>query len=70
MTCTCTHKGPIVHYKAYTDMLWQWEQYQVPTTKLLPSFGAISPIVDLHGQQRHSGKAGQSTLASEGSEDA
>ena len=21
MTCTCTHKGPILHYKAWTDML-------------------------------------------------
>ena len=51
-TCTCTHKGPIFHYKAWTDVHWQWEPYQVPTANLGPSFGAISPVVDLHGRQK------------------
>ena len=37
-------------------------------SKLEPSFGAISPVMDLHGRQKHSGKADQSTLASGGSE--
>ena len=41
-----------------------------PTAKLEPSFGPISPVVDLHGQQRYFGKADQLTLASGGSEDA
>ena len=40
-----------------------------PTAKLEPSFGPISPVVGLHGQQRYFGKADQSTLASGGSED-
>ena len=35
-----------------------------------PLHGAISPVVDLHGRQKHSGKADQSTLASGGSEHA
>ena len=43
---------------------------QVPTANLEPSFGAISPVVDLHGQQKHSGKADQSTLANGGSKHA
>ena len=30
-----------------------------PTTNLEPSFGAISPVVDLHGRKKHSGKADQ-----------
>ena len=41
-----------------------------PTAKMEPSFGAISPVKDLHGRQRHSGKADQSTLANGGSEHA
>ena len=52
MTSTCTHKGPIFHYKAYTDVCGQWEQYQVPTAKFEPSIGTISPVVDLHGQKK------------------
>ena len=28
------------------------EPYQVPTANLEPSFGAILPVVDLHGQQK------------------
>ena len=48
----CTHKGPIFHYKAYTDVHWQWEPYMVPTAKLEPSIGTISPVMDLHGQQK------------------
>ena len=31
---TCTHNGPVFHYKAYMDVYWQWEQYQVATAKL------------------------------------
>ena len=41
-----------------------------PTAKLEPSIGAISPVVDLHDQKKHSGKADHSTLPSGGSEHA
>ena len=42
-----------------------------PQPNLLePSFGVISPVMDLYGWQKHSGKADQSTLASGGSEHA
>ena len=37
---------------------------------MAPSFGAILSVVDLHGQQKHSGKADQLTLASGGREHA
>ena len=30
----------------------QWEPYQIPTAKLEPSIGAISPFVDLHGWKK------------------
>ena len=40
------------------------------TAKLELSFGAISSVVDLHGQQQALWKADQSTLASGGSEHA
>ena len=46
MMSTCTHKGPIFHYKALTDVCRQWEPYQVSNDKLFPYFGAISPCVD------------------------
>ena len=36
--------------------------------KLEPSIAAISPVIDLHGQKKHSGEADQLTLASGGSE--
>ena len=49
-------------------MRWQWEQYDQVTTA--PSIDTISPIVDLHGQKKHSGEANQLTLASGGSEHA
>ena len=52
MMCTCAHKGPAFHYKAHTDVHWQWEPYQVPTAKLEHSFGVISLVVDLHGRQK------------------
>ena len=39
-----------------------------PTAKLQPFFGAISPVMDLHGWQKHSEEADQLTLASGGSE--
>ena len=51
-------------------MLWKWEQYQVPIAKLEPSIDAISPVMDLHGQKKHSGEADQLILASGGSEHA
>ena len=51
-------------------MHWQWERYQVPTAKLEPFIGAISPAVDLHGQTKHSGEADQLILASGGNEHA
>ena len=47
-----THNGPTIHYKAWTDMCWQWEQYQVPTTNVKPSICTISPVANLHGQQK------------------
>ena len=28
------------------------EQYQVPTAKLQPPIGTISPVADLHGRQK------------------
>ena len=43
------------------------EWYQVSTNKLEPSIDAISPVVELHGQKKHSGEADQLTLASGGS---
>ena len=43
------------------------EPYQVPTAKLESSVGTISSVMNLHGQQKHSGKADWSTLASGGS---
>ena len=27
MTSICIHKGPMFHYKAYTNVHWQWEPY-------------------------------------------
>ena len=70
MTRTCTDKGPIFHYKAYID-------------RRALTVGAISgPHSQLgallwchftsrrHGEQKHSGKADQSILASGGSEHA
>ena len=52
MMSTCTHKGPIFHLKAQRDMCCLWEQYQVPTAKLEPSIGTISPVVHLHGRKK------------------
>ena len=49
---TCSHKGPIFHYKTKTDVHWQWEPYRIPTAKLEASFGAILPVVDLNGLQK------------------
>ena len=40
------------------------------TAKIEPSIGAISPVEDLHGRKKHSGKTDQSTLANRGSEHA
>ena len=39
-----------------------------PTAKLETIFGIISPVLYLHSQQKHSGKAHQSTISSGGSE--
>ena len=47
----------------------QWEQYHVPTVKLEPSIGIISPVMNVV-DKGHSGKADQWTLASGGSEHA
>ena len=41
-----------------------------PTANLEPSFGAISPVVDLHDRQKAFREADQLTLASRGSEHA
>ena len=40
-------------------MCWKWEPYQVSIAKLEPSIGIISPVLDLYGWQKHSGKADQ-----------
>ena len=48
----------------------QWEQYQVPTAKLEPAIGAISPAMDLHFRIKHSGETYQLKLASGGSKHA
>ena len=70
MTRTCTHKGPIFHYKAYIDRrALTVGAISGPTANLEPSFGAISPVVDMVSK-KHSGKADQSILASGGSEHA
>ena len=45
-----------------------WHSYLVPNTKVEPSIGAISQVVDLHGRQKALWRADQSTLASRGSE--
>ena len=42
----------------------------IPTAKLEPSIGAISLVLDLQGQQKHTGKADRLTLASADSEHA
>ena len=62
MRSTCTHKQPIFHYKTQTDVCGQWEAYQVSTAKFEPSIGAISPVVDLHGQKKQYGEVDQLTL--------
>ena len=51
-------------------MCWQWDPYQVPSAKLEPSIGTISPVMCLHGWEKHSREADQLTLASGGSEHA
>ena len=51
-------------------VLTEWERYQVPTAKLEPSIGSISPAVDLHGSKKYSGETDQLTLASGGNEHA
>ena len=33
--------------QAYTDVYWQWEQYQVSTANSEPTIGTISPVVNL-----------------------
>ena len=51
-------------------MCWQWEQYQVPTAKLEPSIGTISPVMGLYGWKKHFGEVDLLTLANGGSEHA
>ena len=59
------------HYKAQIDGdPQQWEPYQVPTAKMELPNGAISPVMGLHGWQKHSEKADQLILTSGGSEHA
>ena len=67
---TWTHNGTVFRYKAYKDVYWQWEQYQVPNANLEPSISTTFPDVNLNGCQKHSGKAGQLKLANGGSEQA
>ena len=49
MMFTYTHKGPIFCYKAYRQTRVNKGANQVPTAKLVPSIGVISPVIDLHG---------------------
>ena len=44
------------------------EAYEVPTAKLEPFISTISTATALHYQEKHSAKAGQSTLGSGSSE--
>ena len=37
----------IIPVQAYTDVYWQWEQYQVSTANSEPTIGTISPVVNL-----------------------
>ena len=58
MMSTCTHKWSIFHCKAYRQMYTDSvSNIKVLTTKLQLSVDTISPIVNLHGRQRQSGKA-------------
>ena len=50
------------------DTYWQWQQNQVLSADLESSIGAISPAVNLYGQQKHCRKADKLILASGGSE--
>ena len=40
-----------VPLQGIAEVHWQWEPYQAPTAKLEASYGAISLVVDLHGQK-------------------
>ena len=45
-------------------MYWQWEQYQVPTTKLDPSIGISFYLLWIYKvSKKQPGEADQSTLA-------
>ena len=48
-------------------MCLQWEAYQIPTAKLEPYIGVISPVMV---GKKHSGEVDQLTLAGGGSEHA
>ena len=63
------HKGPLFHYKVDRRVLTV-RAILAPYCQIGPSFGAISPAMDLHGRKKHSGEADQLTLASGGSEHA
>ena len=52
MMFTYIHNGPIFHYKSYTDVYWQWEQYQISIADSESTSGTISPVVILHGWQK------------------
>ena len=61
MMSTCRHKRPVIHYKAKTDVHWQWEQHQVTQQNYNPPFWCHFTSLDLHGCKKHYGEADQST---------
>ena len=70
MTCTCTHKGANIPLQGLDRRALTVGAISGPHGELEGSFGAFSPVKDLYGWQKHSGKADQSILASGGSEHA
>ena len=69
MMSTFTHKGPMIHCKAKTDMCYQWGQYQIPTTKLEPAISITSPVMKFTRSAKCTlEKTYQLTLASVSSE--
>ena len=68
MTCTCTHKGPIFHYKAYRQTCTDSGSHiRSPQPTWSPPLAPFHQSWIYTVGKKHSGKADQSTLASGGS---
>ena len=69
MMCTCTHKAPIFHYKAYRQMcIDSGSHIRSPQPNWIPPLASFHQSWIYTVGKKHSGKADQSTLASGGSE--